>query len=71
MSVVDIVQEEQGGAGEEYIPRSGGGYITQTQPINFNIHLLFSAYSNVKYVSEGLKYLSLVIAFFSPRITLT
>ena len=67
MSVVDIVQEERGGTNEEYIPQNGGGYITKSQPINFNIHLLFSAYSKAGHVLEGLKYLSLVIAFFQSK----
>ena len=67
MSVVDIVQEEQGDTSQEYIPQRGGGYLTQNQPLNFNIHLLFSAYSKTGYVLEGLKYLSLVIAFFQSK----
>jgi len=67
MSVVDIVQDENGGTNQEYIPQSGGGYITQNQPINFNVYLLFSAYSSVGHISEGLKYLSLVIAFFQSK----
>lgn len=65
MSVVDLVKEERGSTDEEYIPQSSGGYITQSQPINFSIYVLFSTYSKLGHALEGLKYLSLVIALYS------
>ena len=67
MSVVDIVQEEQGSTDEEYVPQGDGSYITQSQPIKFNVYILFSAYYKLDHVLEGFKYLSLVIAFFQSK----
>lgn len=67
MSVVDIVKEEWSSNNKEYIPQSGGGYVTKSQPINFNLHLLFSSHTKPGHTLEGLKYLSLVIAFFQSK----
>ena len=67
MSVVDIVREEWGSTNKEYIRQGGGGYVTQSHPIHFNIHLLFSTHAKLDDELEEMKYLSLVIAFFQIK----
>lgn len=67
MSVVDIVREEWGSTDKTYIRQGGGGYVTQSHPIHFNIYLLFSTHAKLDDELEEMKYLSLVIAFFQIK----
>ena len=66
MSLVDIVREELGDSAKEYIPQ-GNSFIAKNPPVTFSLHLLFSSCFPTSHALEGLRYLSLVIAFFQSK----
>ena len=66
MSLVDIVKEESGGDVKSYIPQ-GNGFVAKSSPVNLSLYILFSASFSPKNAFEGLKYLSLVVAFFQHK----
>eukprot|EP01132_Coremiostelium_polycephalum_P000723 gene723-896_t len=66
MSVVGITPENMNQNPTRYVPQ-GNGYIIQNMPINFYLHVLFSANYQGNSAIEGLKYLSYVVAFFQSK----
>lgn len=65
-SLVDIIREELRGDTKEYISQ-GNSFMVKNPPITFSIHILFATCFEVKHMLEGLKYLSMVIAFFQYK----
>ena len=66
MTLVDIMEEKMGNRNENYVPQ-GNSFITKNPPVRLNLHILFTSQFSAQHLLEGLKYLSLVIAFFQAK----
>lgn len=66
MSVVSIDREEQGGDHQDYIPQ-GNSFIAKNLPVALSMQVLFSSCFPAKKMLEGLRCLSLIIAFFQSK----
>ena len=64
MSVVDIEHHETTQAPNTYI-QQGNNYVIKNLPINFYLHILFSAHFEAAQSLQGLSNLTRVIAFFN------
>jgi hypothetical protein len=67
VTLTGIETDKSKSATGSYQTTSGGGFRKVSPPVEVNIYLLFSAYFSNENYTEGLKFISSVIAFFQSR----